>query len=137
MEQTDKNELEMIKTKKKVVPLPKLLKKTQEIVNKAVRERDKELGCISRGCKGSVEHAGHYFNQGNHSGLRYDMDNIHGSCIKCNLYLSGNLIKYRQGLVDRYGESFVTKLEAKAEKNPVIKWHRIELEQIIQTLKQK
>lgn len=120
---------------KKLIPIPKLLKKAQIIVNKFVRERDKEKGCISKGCSGPVDHAGHYFNQGNHSALRFDITNIHGSCVKCNLFLSGNLIRYRQGLVDRYGAKYVEELEAKADKYGLRKYTRDELFEIINTYK--
>jgi hypothetical protein len=51
------------------------------------------------------------------------------------MYLSGNLIKYRQGLVKRYGEDYVKELEAEAENNKLKKWSRAELEQIILTYK--
>lgn len=118
---------------KKVVPLPKLLKKTQEVFNKFIRGRDKEKGCIS--CGGQVEQAGHYFSQGHHSALRYDEMNTNGQCVKCNLYLSGNLIKYRQGLVKRYGEKAVQQLEQNADLRKAWKWTRIELEQIIEKYK--
>jgi len=125
----------LIKTKK-VTSLPKLLKKAQEVFNRWIRERDQEKGCISRGCNGRVENAGHYFSQGNHSGLRFNEANVHGCCVKCNLFLSGNLIRYRQGLIDRYGEDYVKRLEEKEAKmiGP-FKWHRIELEEIIKKYK--
>lgn len=114
--------------RKKLVPLPKLLKKAQDVVNRFIRERDKGRGCIS--CGAGVEQAGHYFPQGSHSALRYDPDNIHGQCIRCNMYLSGNLIYYRMGLVKRYGEPYVQSLEQKA-KNKLKKYTREELEEII------
>jgi len=55
-------------------------------------------------------------------------------CIRCNMYLSGNLIKYRQGLVKRYGEEFVLRLEEEAEQRTK-KWSRDELEVVIETYK--
>lgn len=113
---------------KKLVPLPKLLKKAQDVVNRYIRDRDKDRGCVS--CGGKVEQAGHYFAQGSHSALRFDETNIHGQCVRCNLYLSGNLIYYRIGLVERYGESYVQGLEQKA-KNKLKKYTRHELEEII------
>jgi len=118
--------------KSKSKPLPALLKQAQIKVNKAIRLRDKELGCICRGCNGQVEHASHYFSQGHHSYLRFDHRNIHGSCAKCNLFLSGNLIKYRQGLIDRYGEQYVKDLEELEANAPkVFKWDRQSLEEIL------
>ena len=117
---------------KKIIPLPKLKEKAQSVVNKAVRERDKELGCICFGCNGKVEHASHYFSQGQHSALRYNTDNLHGSCLACNVYKHGNLIRYRQGLVKRYGEDYVRDLEALEAISPKVKkWCRDELEDII------
>ena len=122
----------------KLTPLPKLLKNAQDKFNAHIRERDKELGCIS--CGGEVQQAGHYFSQGQHSALRFALPhevayfNTNGQCIRCNMYLSGNLIKYRQGLVKRYGEEFVLRLEAEAEQRTK-KWSRSELDIIIETYK--
>jgi hypothetical protein len=121
--------------RKKVVPLPKLLKKAQEVFNKWVRDRDKENGCIS--CNGPVDHAGHYFNQGHHSFLRYNEINVNGQCVSCNLFKSGNLIKYRQGLVKKHGSSKVEELELKADLHKKWKWDRMELENIIEKYKTK
>lgn len=125
--------------KKKLIPLPKLLKKAQTVFNAHIRERDKDLGCIS--CGGEVQQAGHYFSQGNHSALRFGLPhsfaymNTNGQCIKCNMYLHGNLIRYRQGLVSKYGEDEVLRLEEEADNNRTKKWSRDELEIIIETYK--
>lgn len=125
--------------KKKLTPLPKLLKKAQTVFNAHVRERDKDLGCIS--CGAEVQQAGHYFSQGNHSALRFGLPhsfaymNTNGQCIKCNMYLHGNLIRYRQGLVNKYGEDEVLRLEEEADNNRTKKWSRDELEIIIETYK--
>ena len=124
----------MIK-RKKVVPLPKLLARCQIVFNKWIRERDKEKGCIS--CNGEVAHAGHYFNQGHHSSLRYNEMNVNGQCVSCNLFKSGNLIKYRQGLVKRYGAAKVEQLELNADLHKAWKWDRTELENIIEKYKTK
>jgi hypothetical protein len=114
---------------KKSTTLPKLLEKTQKVFNAYIRARDKELGCIS--CGGLVEQAGHYHSQGHHSSLRYDLVNTNGQCKRCNMFLHGNLIKYRQGLVERYGESVVLDLEDRANRNRIKKWTRDELETLI------
>ena len=79
----------MAKTK----TIPQLTKKAQEVFNKWIRERDKDLGCIS--CGGSVDHAGHYFSVGQHSALRFHEDNVHGQCIGCNNFKHGNLAHYK------------------------------------------
>lgn len=118
---------------KKLIPLPKLLTKAQNVFNAWVRNRDKSLGCIS--CGGEVAHAGHYFSQGHHSSLRFDEMNVHGQCVACNLHRHGNLIEYRKGLVRRLGEAKVNWLEG-IPKRPR-KWQRFELEAIIQEYKLK
>lgn len=119
----------------KLTPLPKLLEKTQKVFNAYIRARDKELGCIS--CGAEVEQAGHYHSQGHHSALRYDPINTNGQCRRCNMFLSGNLIKYRQGLVRKYGEQVVLDLEEKANTNRLKKWSRSELEDLISLYKNK
>ena len=122
-------------TKKlELVPLPKLKKKAQDIFNKWIRNRDKEERCIS--CNGPVEQAGHYFSSGHYSALTFDEMNVNGQDIRCNMFLSGNLIHYRQGLVKKYGEDAVKELEKKAEVR-TYKWSRTELEDIITKYKIK
>jgi hypothetical protein len=123
-----------MKTKtKKPTPLPKMLVRAQTVFNKWVRNRDQNAGCIS--CGGSVDHAGHYFNQGHHSALRFSEINVNGQCVSCNLFKSGNLIKYRQGLVKRYGAAKVEQLELNADLKKAWKWTRTEIEEIIEKYK--
>ena len=112
----------------KSVTLPKLLEKAQKAFNTFIRNRDKEHGCIS--CEtGQVENAGHYLSQGNHSKVRFDENNVHGQCIRCNKYLHGNLINYRINLVKKIGASAVEYLENNGK--GVKKWTREELNDII------
>jgi hypothetical protein len=122
-------------SKSKELPLPKLLKKTQDIFNAFIRIRDKDKGCISC-CVGPVEQAGHYFSQGHHSALRLNEVNTNGQCVHCNHFLSGNLIHYRAGLVKRYGEPRVLHLESCARRS-VKKWSRCELMALIEYYKKE
>jgi hypothetical protein len=115
--------------------LPKLLAKAQKIFNEYIRLRDQSAGCISAYCGGEVEHAGHYFNQGHHSKVRFDELNVNGCCVQCNFFEHGNLIRYRQGLVMKYGEDRVKILEAQAA--GMKKWDRVELLALIQHYTQK
>lgn len=114
-----------------LAPLPKLLAKAQTVFNAWIRARDKDLGCIS--CGAAIDHAGHYFSAGHYSALKFNPINVNGQCLRCNNFLHGNLIKYRQGLVKKYGETPVLNLETHAELRTATKWHRIELENIIKT----
>jgi len=114
--------------KSKLVPLPKLKKKAQDIFNKWIRMRDYDQRCIS--CNGPVEQAGHYFSSGHFSALTFNEMNVNGQDIRCNMFLNGNLIFYRQGLIRKYGEDKVNELEKLAEVR-TYKWSRTELEEII------
>lgn len=113
--------------------IPQLLKQAQVVFNAFIRQRDKDKGCIS--CGGSVDHAGHYFSAGHYSAYRFNEMNTNGQCLRCNNFLSGNLINYRKGLISRYGESAVKQLEDMAELRKATKWDRFTLEQIIKTYK--
>lgn len=115
---------------KKLIPLPRLLKRAQIQFNRFIRDRDKDLGCIS--CGAEVSEAGHYYSQGHHSSLRFNEVNTNGQCTRCNCFLHGNLIYYRQGLLKRYGQQKLDLLDSVATRNPVTKYGRMELDLIIQ-----
>lgn len=114
--------------KQKQKSLPALLKEAQKVFNKFIVRRDLNSGCIS--CGGQVNQAGHYYSQGHHSALRFNETNTNGQDTRCNLFLSGNLIYYRQGLLKKYGQQKLDLLDSAARKK-VKKWQRFELEQII------
>lgn len=108
--------------------LPKLLAKTQEVFNRYIRKRDEGLPCISCGRNISAgSQASHYFSAGHYTALRFDERNVHASCKYCNMFLHGNLINYRKGLIKRYGVDFVEGLEKDADLRKVHKWSREEL----------
>lgn len=96
--------------------------KLQELVNAKVRKRDSYNGffiCIS--CQElkpiNQMNAGHYFPKEplQYRAVKFDLDNINGQCIRCNKYLSGNLIPYRANLLKKIGADRLAQLERKAE----------------------
>lgn len=102
------------------------IKETQAIVNRYVRLRDAGKPCIS--CNrntGAKMNAGHYLSTGAHPELRFEtgldggISNIFLQCEHCNSYRSGNQVKFRQALVDRYGEQAVVDLETQ---RPMPQW---------------
>jgi hypothetical protein len=89
------------------------LKETQVVFNKYIRLRDQNDGCISCGSKSaSSYHAGHYRSIGSAGHLRFNEHNCHRQCAACNTHLSGNLIRYRLGLIRKIGIQFVETLES-------------------------
>jgi hypothetical protein len=112
------------------ISLPVLLLKAQDVFNKFIRLRDLDKGCIS--CIAPVTQAGHYHSAGHHSALRFNEMNTNGQCTRCNCFLHGNLLHYRNGLIKRYGEQKVLMLDSAARRTAK-KWSRAELHAIIQT----
>lgn len=119
----------MIKTKK-LIPIPKLLKKAQDVVNRKIRET-KGMTCIS--CGKEANQAGHYLPVKQFSGVRFTKNNIWPQCAYCNCYAHGNQAMYRIGLVKIIGESAVKELEEIAIRTRRYKWTRDELIDVIKT----
>lgn len=104
-----------IKAPPKVKTLTERLKEAQAVFNRWIRLRDGSF-CIS--CQQPVTtqiHAGHYRTTKAASQLRFNEDNCHSQCVKCNNYLSGNIILYRQALVKKIGIGKVEELESNNE----------------------
>lgn len=111
------------------------LKEAQTIFNQYIRLRDNGLWCISCGLPPKKKNAGHYYSQGGHSNVRFDEDNVHLQCERCNSFLSGNLIEYRANLLTKIGAERFSQLEAKARVTR--KFTKDELKEIIKKYKQK
>ena len=57
-----------------------------------------------------VGQAGHYVPR-RHKSLRWDLHNVNLQCRHCNEFLHGNLDSYREGLIAKYGQEAVERLE--------------------------
>ena len=96
------------------------LNEAQQAFNAYIRERDKDLPCISCGRFHQGQwHAGHFYSVAARSNLRFNEDNVHKQCQPCNTEKSGNALEYRAGLIERIGLARVEALESATE---VIKW---------------
>lgn len=92
------------------------MREAQSAVNAYVRERDRDMPCISCGRHHQGQyHAGHYLSRGAHPELALDTRNIYKQCSVCNNHLSGNQIEYRKGLIVRMGLALVEWLEGPHE----------------------
>jgi len=97
-------------------------KEAQAAFNSFIRERDKELACISCGrnskkkvLRGAVFHAGHYRSRGANPELSFVEDNVHKQCAYCNKDLSGNVTNYRINLIKKIGAKRLEWLEGPHE----------------------
>ena len=71
---------------------------------------------------------------GNNPAIRFNELNVHKSCSICNNHLSGNLIPYREALINKIGLDKVEWLESQKQ---TYKWTVEELQEVIQTYKAK
>ena len=84
---------------------------TKGVVHAYVRERDKGKPCISCGTSWRPDfQAGHFKKAELYETLRYNTDNIHGQCPRCNLHLDGNVQKYADNLPNRIGKERFEKI---------------------------
>lgn len=93
-------------------PRAKWMSEAQAAFNYFIRMRDAHLPCIS--CErttGCAWDAGHYLTTGARPELRFNEDNVHRQCVRCNQHLHGNLVLYRIGLIARRGLAVVEALE--------------------------
>jgi hypothetical protein len=116
--------------------VPQLLKIAVRHFHLYIRNRDKGKPCISCGKKRTLQ-AGHYYSAGQHPSLRFNEDNVHGQCLSCNYYMSGNLINYRINLTDKIGLDRLEALEEQVNlsKKNAFKWSRFDLVDIIEKYK--
>jgi len=115
-----------------------LLKKCQFYFNQYIRKRDEGKQCIS--CDSyNTAHASHFYNVGHYPTLRFNEDNCHAGCMRCNTYLRGNLLEYRERLIVRIGIDKFNNLEiAKGwDKKTNHKWSRLELIELLEKYKAK
>ena len=144
---------------KKTKTLSKLRKEADDWMSKMVRLRDSEpVGleyqgqCITCSKTGTVAflddttgklrftkgwNAGHFVTRGNLI-TRFVESNVNLQCaFRCNNMRSGETVKYRAALKEKYGDEVPGELEKMAEENQYYKFTREELEGIIEDSKEQ
>jgi hypothetical protein len=88
----------------------------QKVFNTYIRMRDGKV-CISCGFVGDGRqfHCGHYKPRGMFSQLAFSEENCSSQCSICNNHLSGNLVAYREALINKIGLDRVEYLESCTE----------------------
>ena len=96
---------------------------------KYIRKRDENLPCVSCGTfQTDIWDGGHFKKAELYSGVIFDEMNCHRQCRKCNRFLGGNELNYREGLVKRYGIDYVLEIE---ERSLRLKRHKYSKEDLI------
>lgn len=117
--------------KEKLETYSQKVNKAKVIFQKWIRERDKNEPCISCGTiKSIIWHASHFKKAELYSGVIFNELNVWRSCSKCNVFLNGNELKYRENLVKKLGVEQVEALEQLANETRTKKWTIEELNQI-------
>lgn len=99
----------------------------QTEINAICRLIDEGLNCISCGNNGKPQ-AGHYHSRGANTTLRFNLNNLHLQCYRCNVELSANITGYNLGLIDWYGKAYQEYVEYELPKEyPLLKWSKNDL----------
>jgi len=78
---------------------------TKMQIHAYIRKRDQHKNCISCGVEwNDTFQAGHFYSANSFNTLKFNLDNIHGQCRKCNLFLEGNFDNYALNLPNRIGQ---------------------------------
>ena len=88
-----------------------------------IRLRDKDKPCISCGKYVELE-AGHFYGRSNLA-VRWDESNVHGQCLECNRFRSGNHSAFGRGIAMRYGDSVVEALDVRSQSRVKLKSYEL------------
>lgn len=116
VEKAKRERKDRAEARKRLMTRSDWVKVAQAAFNAWVRERDRDLPCISCERFDAVQwHAGHYRTTKACPELRFEPLNVHKQCSQCNDHLSGNIVEYRIGLVARIGSDALDWLEGPHE----------------------
>jgi hypothetical protein len=115
--------------KEKLKTLTQYESEAKKEFQRFIRKRDENLPCISCGTfQTDLWDGGHFKKAELYSGVIFDEMNCHRQCRKCNRFLGGNELNYREGLVKRYGIDYVLEIEERALR---LKKHKYSREDLI------
>lgn len=117
-------------------PIARLKRKAWKVFSLWVRLHHGEYPrCVTCGTSFfyKLMHAGHFIH-GHSKATFLDERNVHVQCIRCNHFLSGNLIEYVEFMRKTYGQETIDELRALSKQ--VWKPTRAELEAIIEKYKE-
>ena len=117
--------------REKLKTLGKFESEAKTEFQKYIRKRDAEFPCISCGTvTADLWDGGHFKKAEIYSGVIFDEMNCHKQCRKCNRFLGGNELNFREGLIARYGEDYVLQIEQKAVHTRNYKFTKDELKEL-------
>jgi hypothetical protein len=124
-----------LKLKESLKTLGDYKKELQIEVNKIVRLIDEGCKCLACGITNAKFDASHFRGVGAWDNLRFNLHNIYSGCARCNTYQNGNLIKFREGIIETFGESQITYMDDLNVIYPSVKLNKDELAERTKTAK--
>ncbi len=127
----------MKKSRRKLNPysknkIPKLVHKLDTALSKLIRERDKNLPCITCPITAGTWHAGH-FRRRSHMSTRFNPLNINKQCAYDNTYQDGKAYEYGLALDKKFGQGTAEMLFQESQKTK--QWEARELISLIEACK--
>ena len=123
--------------KEKLITKSDYLNIAQKVFNTYIRLRDKGKPCVScdKFLKDNDINASHFFSVGSSPNLRFNEDNVHNSCIRCNKELHGNIAEYAIRLPKRIGIERFNQLQQ--DRNKPLLLNIEEVKELIKKYKKK
>lgn len=90
----------------------------QPIINEIARLIDFEQPCIATGLKGKMS-GGHYWSVGSNRTVCLNLHNIHVQSFHSNSVLSGDMVRYRAGIIKTYGITYMYLIESLKTLKPI------------------
>lgn len=90
----------------------------QPIINEIARLIDYGQSCIASDCFGKMN-GGHYISVGSNRTTALNLHNIHIQSFESNHHKSGDQIRYRLGVIDRYGNNYFKFIESLQQHKPL------------------
>ena len=124
-----------LKLKESLKTLGDYKKELQIEVNKIVRLIDEGCKCLACGVTNAKFDASHFRGVGAWDNLRFNLHNIYSGCARCNTYQNGNLIKFREGIIETFGDSQMAFMDDLNVIYPIVKLNKDELSERTKTAK--
>lgn len=122
--------------------LPKLKKEALDLFTKLIKlehQRDGKVRCYTCGKvlqPGTTDcQLGHFLPRGAYPGLTFERDNVRIQCMRCNVWLHGNVFEFRARLINELGEDKVLELELR--RHSTVKLTRSDYLRMIQKFKRE
>jgi hypothetical protein len=128
--------------KRKQKSLPKLKKQALDLYSELIKLKafnEGKLRCYTCDTpltlNSSNTQLGHYLSRGAYPGLTFHPDNSRIQDIRCNVWLHGNTIEFRERLIKEIGLERVERLEF--NRHVQVKWTRGEFENMIKVFSEQ